>query len=165
MVSDLIPDTVPVPADHRSSDGNRRDHDDLESTVCSFRNFIPSSGEGSFAVVAGFLCGYPMGAKITADLIRNQSISVEEGTYLLSFCNNTSPIFIMNFLVWKTLDRKELLLPSLVILLGTPVVMKLPFQENLQKWQKKRWGQKYIGNAEKLYYEKEKCRKLYDGQL
>ena len=31
------------------------------------------SGEGSFAVVAGFLCGYPMGAKITADLIRNQS--------------------------------------------------------------------------------------------
>ena len=77
------------------------------------------SGEGSFAVVAGFLCGYPMGAKITADLIRNQSISVEEGTYLLSFCNNTSPIFIMNFLVWKTLDRKELLLPSLVILLGT----------------------------------------------
>jgi hypothetical protein len=42
---------------------------------------------------------------------------------------------------------------------------ELPFQENLQKWQKKRWGQKYIGNAEKLYYEKEKCRKLYDGQL
>lgn len=42
MVSDLIPDTVPVPADHRSSDGNRRDQDDLESTVCSFRNFIPS---------------------------------------------------------------------------------------------------------------------------
>ena len=36
------------------------------------------SGEGSFAVVAGFLCGYPMGAKITADLIRNQSISVED---------------------------------------------------------------------------------------
>ena len=87
------------------------------------------SGEGSFAVVAGFLCGYPMGAKITADLIRNQSISVEEGTYLLSFCNNTSPIFIMNFLVWKTLDRKELLLPSLVILLGTPVVMSFPFRK------------------------------------
>ena len=41
---------------------------------------------------------------------------------------------------------------------------ELPFQENLQKWQKKRWGKKYIGNAEKLYYEKEKCRKLYDAQ-
>ena len=103
------------------------------------------SGEGSFAVVAGFLCGYPMGAKITADLIRNQSISVEEGTYLLSFCNNTSPIFIMNFLVWKTLDRKELLLPSLVILLGTPVVMSFPFRKIYKSGRKRGEGRNTLG--------------------
>jgi len=103
------------------------------------------SGEGSFAVVAGFLCGYPMGAKITADLIRNQSISVEEGTYLLSFCNNTSPIFIMNFLVWKTLDRKELLLPSLVILLGTPVVMSFPFRKIYKSGRKRGGGRNTLG--------------------
>ncbi len=94
------------------------------------------SGEGTFAVVAGFLCGYPMGAKITADLIRNQSISVEEGTYLLSFCNNTSPIFIINFLVWKTLEKKELLFPSLMILLGTPVVMSFLFRSIYKRGEK-----------------------------
>ncbi len=102
------------------------------------------SGEGTFAVVAGFLCGYPMGAKITADLIRNQSISVEEGTYLLSFCNNTSPIFIINFLVWKTLEKKELLLPSLMILLGTPVVMSFLFRSIYKRGRKGSTGRNIL---------------------
>ncbi len=34
-----------------------------------------------------------MGAKVTADLVREQHISKEEGTYLLGFCNNVSPGF------------------------------------------------------------------------
>ena len=80
-----------------------------------------------------------MGAKITADLIRNQSISVEEGTYLLSFCNNTSPIFIMNFLVWKTLDRKELLLPSLGDSFRNTGCYELPFRK-IYKSGRKRGG-------------------------
>ena len=145
MVSDLIPDTVPVPADHRSSDGNRRDQDDLESTVCSFRNFIPSFRGRLVCSGCRISLRVYMGAKITADLIRNQSISVEEGTYLLSFCNNTSPIFIMNFLVWKTLDRKELLLPSLVILLGTPVVMSFPFRKIYKSGRKRGGGRNTLG--------------------
>ena len=32
------------------------------------RKIFATSGNGSFAVLAGFLCGYPMGAKVTADL-------------------------------------------------------------------------------------------------
>ena len=30
---------------------------------------------GSFAIIAGFLCGYPMGGKVTADLVRKQYIT------------------------------------------------------------------------------------------
>ena len=58
-----------------------------------------TSRNGSFAVLAGFLCGYPMGAKVTADLVQSGRITRTEGAYLLSFCNNTSPAFIMNFIV------------------------------------------------------------------
>ena len=83
---------------------------------------------GCFAVLTGFLCGYPMGAKVTADLVRDRRISSREGAYLLSFCNNTSPVFILNFIVWKTLGREEYLLPSLLILLGTPMLMSIPFR-------------------------------------
>ena len=63
------------------------------------------SPNGSFAIIAGFLCGYPMGAKISADLTHTKQISPQEGAYLLSFCNNTSPVFIFNFVVWKTLGK------------------------------------------------------------
>lgn len=83
------------------------------------------SKNGSFAVITGFLCGYPMGAKVTADLVSSGKISKEEGKYLLSFCNNTSPIFIMNFLVWKTLRNETLLFPTLGILILSPVIVSL----------------------------------------
>jgi sporulation integral membrane protein YlbJ len=87
------------------------------------------SENGSFAVIVGFLCGYPMGAKVTADLISTGHITENEGKYLLSFCNNTSPVFILNFIVWKTLNREELMLPSLLILLITPMLLSFIFRK------------------------------------
>ena len=87
-----------------------------------------SSRNGSFAILAGFLCGYPMGAKVTADLVRSHQITPRESAYLLSFCNNTSPIFIMNFIVWKMLGNERLMAPTLVILLTVPVLLSFLFR-------------------------------------
>lgn len=81
------------------------------------------SSNGSFAVVTGFLCGYPMGAKTAADLTVSGYISKKEGQYLLSFCNNSSPVFILNFVVWKTLGNDTLLVPTLIILMLSPVIV------------------------------------------
>lgn len=81
------------------------------------------SPNGSFAVVTGFLCGYPMGAKTAADLSASGYISEEEGRYLLSFCNNSSPVFILNYVVWKTLEADTLLIPTLLILMLSPVIV------------------------------------------
>lgn len=81
------------------------------------------SSNGSFAVVTGFLCGYPMGAKTAADLTVSGYISKKEGQYLLSFCNNSSPVFILNFVVWKTLGNDTLLAPTLIILMLSPVIV------------------------------------------
>lgn len=84
---------------------------------------------GCFAVLTGFLCGYPMGAKVTADLLRAGRISQDEARYLLSFCNNTSPVFIINFIVWKTFGNESLMLPGLSILIGTPVLLSFAFRK------------------------------------
>lgn len=93
-----------------------------------FSTLFATSPNGSFAVIAGFLCGYPMGAKVSADLVRSGRISRDEGVYLLSFCNNTSPIFIMNFIVWKTFEREELMIPTLLFLIGVPAFLSLFFR-------------------------------------
>lgn len=50
-----------------------------------------------YPVVIGFLSGFPVGAKVTGQLYQNQEISKEEAEYLLSFCNNASPMFLISF--------------------------------------------------------------------
>lgn len=88
-----------------------------------FCRFFRVSPHGAFAVLAGFLCGYPMGAKVTADLYRRHMIGKEEASYLLAFCNNTSPMFILSFLVMQNLKDERMKLPVLGILTLSPVII------------------------------------------
>ena len=87
------------------------------------------SDYGCYAVFVGFFCGYPMGAKVVADLIRAEKISEKEGQYLLSFCNNTSPMFIISFIVVQQFKNESLLLGTLVILYVAPVICSLIFRK------------------------------------
>lgn len=57
------------------------------------------SGNGAYCIIMGFLCGFPMGAKVIADLYDRQKISKSEATYLLSFCNNIGPIYFTGFVL------------------------------------------------------------------
>lgn len=66
------------------------------------------SQEGCYAIFVGFLCGFPMGAKITADLVKEQQISKEEGAYLLGFCNNVSPAFFLNYICTSKLSLEKI---------------------------------------------------------
>lgn len=88
-----------------------------------FCRFFRVTPYGAFAVLCGFLCGYPMGAKVTADLYRQERIEKEEASYLLAFCNNTSPMFILSFLVMQTLKDNRLKLPVLGILTLSPIII------------------------------------------
>ncbi|HBA62651.1 MAG TPA: transporter [Lachnospiraceae bacterium] len=87
-----------------------------------------TSREGSFAVLTGFLCGYPMGAKVTADLYQRGHISMEEASYLLSFCNNTSIGFIINFTLLHGLKLTQSPFPCVILLLLSPFLCSLLFR-------------------------------------
>lgn len=51
---------------------------------------------GSSAIIIGFLCGFPMGAKTVSSLYQSGSISRYEANRLLSFVNNCNPAFIIS---------------------------------------------------------------------
>lgn len=55
------------------------------------------SKNANYCLIIGFLCGYPMGSKVIADMLQDGQISYEEAEYLLSFCNNVSPSFMINY--------------------------------------------------------------------
>ena len=52
-------------------------------------------GEGSFAFIMGIISGYPVGAKIASEFRKNNICNKEECERLLSFSNNSGPLFII----------------------------------------------------------------------
>lgn len=102
-----------------------------------FSALLATSGNGVIAVLTGFLCGYPAGAKTTADLIHAGRISRDEGAYLLSFCNNVSPGFVINYIVLGIFNEKNLILPSLLILNAVPLLLSLFFRRKYLKGKKR----------------------------
>ena len=79
-------------------------------------------------MLTGFLCGYPMGSKTAADLTRAGRISLEEGQYLLSFCNNTSPMFVLGFVAVQCLQAPALAPLSLLLLWVPPLLLSFLFR-------------------------------------
>jgi hypothetical protein len=76
-----------------------------------------------YAMVCGFLCGFPMGAKVVEDLYTRQRITRREAEYLLAFCNNIGPIYFVSF-VLPLLGRK-LVAPYLLGMYGIPLLYGL----------------------------------------
>lgn len=52
-------------------------------------------GEASFAFFMSIASGYPVGAKITASLLRNKACSKIEAQRMLSLCSTSGPLFII----------------------------------------------------------------------
>lgn len=55
------------------------------------------SPAGSYILISGLLCGYPMGAKTCSEFLDDNRITKEEALYLLSICNHPSPMFILAY--------------------------------------------------------------------
>ena len=107
------------------------------------RKIFRISEDSCYAVLMGFLCGFPMGAKVTADLVREQHISKEEGTYLLGFCNNVSPSFFINYICLKKLGYPKVPWALCVFFYAIPLLYGLcsrpfyhfPFSDTTNKKQ------------------------------
>lgn len=60
---------------------------------------------GCCALITGWLCGYPMGAKTANELYSLGHITRSEATYLLSFVNQPSPMFLLGFIRFQVLNN------------------------------------------------------------
>ena len=86
-----------------------------------FGKIFHCSESGSFCILSGFLCGYPVGARLISLLLEEEQISTEEGQYLLSFCNNVSPMFCISYGILHTIGETQIL-PYLLIIYGSALV-------------------------------------------
>lgn len=89
-----------------------------------FCRIFHCSAEGVFCLLCGFLCGYPVGARLIVLLIKEDRLTLKEGQYLLSFCNNVSPMFCISYGITKAIGSREVL-PFLLIIYGSPLLFGL----------------------------------------
>lgn len=59
------------------------------------------------SALLGIVCGYPMGAKLCADMVRNRRISAPMGNFLLPVCNLAGPAFITSYVMTASLSVQE----------------------------------------------------------
>lgn len=52
-----------------------------------------------YCLVIGFLCGFPMGARVCAQSYEKGSLSRREATLMLAFCNNIGPIYFTGYVL------------------------------------------------------------------
>ncbi len=81
-----------------------------------FKHILPISREGCYPVFIGFLAGFPVGAKTTADLTLQSSLSHKEAQLLCSISNNASPMFVLGYIAASKLSSPELGIWILLIL-------------------------------------------------
>lgn len=82
-----------------------------------------------YAMLMGFLCGFPMGARVVDDLYMRGMITKREAEYLLAFCNNIGPVYFCSFVL--PLLGRELVFPYLFGMYGIPLLYGLALRYTL----------------------------------
>lgn len=84
------------------------------------RLIFRTSPNGSYTLIMGFLCGFPMGARIIGELYGTGKLSKWEAERLLAFCNNIGPIYFLSFAM-PMLGIRKVFVPFLVMY-GIPLL-------------------------------------------
>ncbi len=87
------------------------------------KHLFPVSSAGIYPLAVGLLFGFPMGSKITSELVLAGKMTREEGQRLFCVCNNISPMFISSFILNDCLGRPDLRTASYLILYGPPLIL------------------------------------------
>lgn len=87
----------------------------LLAPLSSVLKWLHLSQNGGYSLLTGLLCGYPMGAKNTADFMAKGQISPAEGKALMAIVSNPSPMFLAGY-VYARMPRETI--PFYMILLS-----------------------------------------------
>ncbi len=85
-----------------------------------------NSSKKAYAILStfllGLLCGYPLGAKTTADYVKSNTFSKSTGNILLPVCNNCSPMFISGYVI-HTILHDSISFPRVLFFIYTPYIV------------------------------------------
>ncbi len=93
-----------------------------------FKRIFHVSKDGCYPILIGFLSGIPMGAKSSADLVSQHKITQREGQFLLTMCNNASPMFIIGYIAITQLQVPQIKYYLFAILYASAILSALIYR-------------------------------------
>ena len=114
----LVPYLLPIMIISRLLIGSNLIYRFLRPFSFLCKKMLHLSPAGSYALLLGFCCGYPMGVKTLADLRSEDAINPEEAHYLANFINNVSPGFLIACVCHDLLKAPGFAIPCMVIVYG-----------------------------------------------
>lgn len=84
-----------------------------------------------YCMLLGFLCGFPMGAKVTGELRERGLLTTREAQFLLAFCNNIGPVYFLSFVL--PLLGRRLVFPYLFGMYGIPLLYGLVLRHTVYR--------------------------------
>lgn len=91
--------------------------------------YFPNKTYELIAISFGNLCGYPIGAKIIDDFVKNQFLSIGSANMILAFSSQVSPMFLIGY-VYPQMIGKTLPLSIFLISIYLPILLLYPFLNN-----------------------------------
>lgn len=76
-----------------------------------------------YILFCGFLFGFPIGSKLSADFYQKGLISRNKAQILCTYTNNLSPIFISSYVLSQNLKKPDWILPTYGIVYLTPLFL------------------------------------------
>ena len=114
----LVPYLLPIMIISRLLIGSNLIYRFLRPFSFLCKKMLHLSPAGSYALLLGFCCGYPIGVKTLADLRSEDAISPEEAHYLANFINNVSPGFLIACVCHDLLKAPGFAIPCMVMVYG-----------------------------------------------
>jgi len=106
------------------------------------------SSEGCYPILFGFLSGIPMGAKATADLVRENRLNRRQAQFLIGMCNNASPMFVIGYISISQLKLPSIKYALLAIIYGSAILSALIWRFLSGLYQKNKTGDKESGKSD-----------------
>lgn len=97
-----------------------------------------------YIIFTGFLCGFPMGGKVINDFNNNGDISDNEASWLISFCNLPSPMFIISYAATECLRLENIFI--FISAFYLPLLIIIPFSH---RFYIKKYSEEQIKNSNK----------------
>lgn len=84
---------------------------------------LPVSQNGMFILFCGFLFGFPMGSKCSAQFLKSGQICEQEASVLFCIANNVSPSFIASYVLLQQLCLNDMFAVSLFVLFAPALIL------------------------------------------